>query len=60
MKSNRNIFKRKERGLAIETAQERHNSFGENLDGTSHVPDPIKKRVEEVKTKKVKSRKRRF
>jgi hypothetical protein len=61
MKSNKNIFKKNERGLAIETAQERHRPFGENLDGTSHVPnDPLKTVVTDIKKKKVKSPKRKF
>ena len=56
MKSNKNLFKKENKGLAIETAQERKVDFMENLDGTSHVPDALKKNPEKTQVKTVKKK----
>lgn len=56
MKSNKNDFKKSERGLAIETAQERKQPFQENLDGTSHVNDAIRIDLEKTRIKTVKKK----
>lgn len=59
MKSNKNNFKKGEKGLAIETAQERNQPFRENLDGTSFVNDAIKVNPEKTKVETVRTRRRK-
>lgn len=50
MSTDRTHFKKEEKGYAMEKAQELNQSFSENSDGTSYVPN---ENLRKKKTKKI-------